>query len=776
MNLSRWRISVEGLVQGIGFRPFVYRLAHELNLTGWVQNSPAGATIEVEGTLTKLNHFLSRLKGEIPSTGCIKSLNYFSIPQEFDSLFKIVSSQQGQERSAIISPDLATCGECLRELFDPQNRRYRYPFTNCTQCGPRMSIIQNLPYDRRSTTMNKFQMCKECLSEFSNPLDRRFHAQPNCCPQCGPQITLWDKEGHTQEIHWNAILKARELLCLGKILAIKGIGGFHLLVDATNPEAIRELRIRKNRMEKPFAIMPPSLQWVHHHCQITPQEEQILKEAGAPIVLIPSKTTFHPLSSKDEKEISPEVAPNNPYLGILLPYSPLHHLLMAELGFPVVATSGNLSEEPICTDEYQALQNLGKVADYFLVHNRPISCPLDDSVVRVMDQRRMFIRRSRGYSPYVIDREPSLPHSIGLGAQQKSTFSLSIGTKIIVSPYIGDLEHTATQAVYEKNLNLFQQIYSQPLAYAACDLHPNYFTTQLATQLKEKMNVPTLPVQHHYAHVLSCMAEHGIKPPLLGVAWDGNGLGTDHTLWGGEFLWIESHQFKRLAHFKPFPLPGSEKAMREPRRSALGVLYAIFGEKVLDLKPSATIQSFSSTELFNLTQMLKTQFNSPITSSVGRLFDAVASLLGMKQKASFEGQAAMELEFKTHEALSTENQNVYGYSISHEESNQDLTCLSINWDSIILGILEDLELSKPISVISLQFHNTLAHLISDIAQKVDAKKVVLTGGCFQNRVLLERSVKLLRQNGRAPYYSQHIPPNDSGISLGQILAVDFAKG
>lgn len=775
MGLSRWRISVEGLVQGIGFRPFVYRLAHELNLTGWVQNSPAGATIEVEGKAPELDQFLLRLKVEIPSTGCIKFLNYLPIPQEYDSHFKIISSKQGHERSAIISPDLATCQECLRELFDPQNRRYRYPFINCTQCGPRMSIIQNLPYDRRSTTMNQFQMCKECLLEFSNPLDRRFHAQPNCCPQCGPQIALWNQEGNTQETQWNAILKAREYLCRGKILALKGIGGFHLLVDARNHEAIRELRIRKNRMEKPFAVMPPTLHWVHQNCQITPKEEQILKEAGAPIVLVQSKETSTLLHSSNEMRVSPAVAPHNPFLGILLPYSPLHHLLMKELGFPVVATSGNLSEEPICTDEYQALQALGRVADYFLVHNRPISCPLDDSVVKVMDQERTFIRRSRGYSPYVLHRDAPLPHSIGLGAQQKSTFSFSVGAKIIVSPYIGDLEHSATQNVYERNLNLFQQIYSQPFKYAACDLHPGYFTTQLATQMKEKMNVSIIPVQHHFAHVLSCMAEHRIHPPVLGVAWDGNGLGPDETLWGGEFLWIESHQFKRIASFKPFPLPGAEKAMREPRRSALGALYAIIGEKAFSLKQLATLQCFSSKELSILTQMLKVQLNSPFTSSVGRLFDAIASILGIKQKASFEGQAAMELEFKSMEAIQKEEQDVYSYSISPEDSKED-SCLSIHWDRIIFGILEDLEGSKPISMIALQFHNTLAHLISDIAQRVNAKEVVLTGGCFQNRVLLEKSVKVLRQSGKAPFFSRHIPPNDSGISLGQILAVDFAKG
>lgn len=754
-SIQRLRLQIKGAVQGVGFRPFIFRLATSLNLNGWINNSVQGVTIEVEGPHSLLTDFPLQIEKEKPPQAFIHSMESSYLDPVGYASFEIKESTQTGKLTTLVLPDIATCNDCRDEVFDPQNRRYLYPFTNCTNCGPRFSIIESLPYDRLNTTMKIFEMCDECLAEYKNPTNRRFHAQPNACPKCGPHLELWDQKGKFLNSHHQALIDTIDAIRKGAIVAIKGLGGFHLMADAENREAIQKLRDRKGREEKPFALMYPSIDSVKSDCHISIMEERLLLSPESPIVLLKRKL-------KTNQVLAENIAPGNPYLGIMLPYTPLHHLLMAVINSPVIATSGNISDEPICIDEYEALERLGDIADLFLVHNRPIARHVDDSIVRIVLDREMVLRRARGYAPLPLILKRKAPTILAVGAHLKNTIALSVENQIFISQHIGDLETDAAFQAFQNVIQSFKQLYNREPESIACDAHPDYLSTQYAKTQKQ----PIQKVQHHYAHVIACMLENELEPPVLGVSWDGTGYGLDNTIWGGEFFLVTKDYYQRVAHLRQFPLPGGESAIREPRRSAIGLLYEMNADLAkTDLPP---LKSFSDKELSLLQTMLQKQINSPRTSSAGRLFDAVASLLDLRQVNRFEGQAAMELEFQLNETL---NNDYYDFQIAIQKNIGNSPGYLVDWKIIIQQLLKDKKNSISISVISQKFHNTLTEIIVEIAKKVNESKVVLSGGCFQNRYLTEYTVKRLKEENFHPYLHQRIPPNDGGIAVGQIGSV-----
>ena len=753
MNAERAKVAVRGVVQGVGFRPFVYRLATEMRLNGWVLNSAQGVFIELEGTRDRLQSFLLRLEKEKPPRAVIQSLEFSFLDIAGYDRFEIRYSDQSGRKTVLILPDIAVCADCLREIFDPENRRYRYPFTNCTNCGPRFTIIEALPYDRPRTSMKRFAMCPACQSEYHDPSDRRFHAQPNACPHCGPHLELWDEKGIAVGQDDEGLLRAIEIVRNGQILALKGIGGFQLIVDARNEDAVRRLRERKRRAEKPFALMYPSLGLVQWDCNVSELEARLLLAPEAPIVLL--------RRGSRESLLAPGVAPVSPSLGVMLPYSPLHHLMMRDLGTPVIATSGNLSDDPICIDEYDALKRLEGVSDYFLVHNRPIVRHVDDSVASVVCDREMVLRRARGYAPLPVQMKDALPCVLAVGAHLKNSVALSVGKNIFISQHIGDLETGEAFSAFCRTAADLPRLYEARASIIACDMHPDYLSTKQALQ----MRLPLHYVQHHFAHVLACMAENELEGPVLGVSWDGTGYGTDGTVWGGEFLLTDEESFQRVAHFRQFRLPGGDAAVKEPRRTALGVLYEIWGDHAISDRRLPPIASFSEHELVVIRQMLSKGIHSPFTSSAGRLFDAVASILGLRQRVTFEGQAAMELEFAIEQGI----HETYPFKIT------DSFPSIVDWAPMIPEILIDLQKGLSLGRLSAKFHNTLTEIILAIARRLEEPRILLTGGCFQNRYLIERSVRRLLDAGFKPYWHQRVPPNDGGIALGQIVAAARAS-
>lgn len=760
--IQRIRIALRGAVQGVGFRPFVYALASEMKLPGWVLNSPQGVFIEVEGKEEDLQSFLLRLQNEKPALSFIQSLEFSFLDPIPYSGFEIRKSELGGTRDALILPDIATCADCLSDVFDSNNRRYRYPFTNCTHCGPRFTIIESLPYDRSNTSMKSFKMCPDCRKEYENPDDRRFHAQPNACPTCGPSLQLWDPSGNLLSSRETALMESAEAIRHGHIVAIKGLGGFHLVADARNPKAVETLRLRKRRDEKPFALMYPLLESAGEDCGISRLEARLLNSPESPIVLLSRKRGNSRLS------IASNVAPHNPYLGVMLPYTPLHHILMKELAIPIIATSGNLSEEPICIDEQEALTRLSGIADLFLVHNRPILRHVDDSILRVAMQRELVLRRARGYAPLPLHYKGMPSDILAVGGHLKNTIAVSTGSNIFLSQHIGDLENRESSEAFQNVILSFRRLYQTNPAHVAADMHPDYDSTKYAREC----GIPMVSVQHHYAHVAACMAENELDGRVLGVSWDGTGYGLDGTIWGGEFLLTDEAGFKRVASLRKFRLPGSAAAIKEPRRTALGVLFEIMGDHAFNLKDLDPIRSFDSAEISVLSQILRKGIQSPWTSSAGRLFDAVASLTGIRQFINYEGQAAMELEY----AVGSENSDgVYPFSICGEieasgRVHAQTPPITVDWEPLIRAVLQDIQDTIPLALISKKFHNTLAEIIVEVAQSAAQKRVVLTGGCFQNRVLLERAVQRLRTAGFRPYWHQRIPPNDGGISVGQVVA------
>jgi len=748
---KRLCLNIEGAVQGVGFRPFVYRLVTEMGLTGMVGNTVRGVVIEIEGDPAVLEKFVERLYTERPPLAAIAKHHSEFKPLHGYRRFTVRESLTGGEKTARVLPDIATCDDCLKEIYDPSDRRYRYPFTNCTNCGPRYSIIDTLPYDRQNTTMKIFPMCDACRAEYEDPANRRFHAQPNACPVCGPHLELWNKSGDILCRYDESLLETVAAIKKGLIVALKGLGGFQLLADARNDNALDRLRKRKGRREKPFALMYPSLRYIADDCELTPPEKDLLSSPQAPITLVQAK-------KENPGGISSLVAPDNPWLGVMIPYTPLHHLLLSELKIPVVATSGNLSEEPICIDEYDALDRLGNIADLFLVHNRPIARQMDDSVVRVMGSETTVLRNARGFAPVTIELRKSVPTILATGAHLKNTVAYGRKKQAVLGQHIGDLETSLAFEAHKNVTDSLAEIYDFTPTATACDLHPAYLSTRFA----EWQALPMVRVQHHYAHVLSGMADNDLDSPVLGVAWDGTGLGTDNTVWGGEFLRVNDDSFTREAHLRTFRLPGGDRAALEPRRAAVGLLYEIFGEKLFTKSRLLPLDSFYDTEKDILNKMLAQNINAPRTSSAGRLFDAVASLIGLAQVNNFEGQAAMRLEFEIQDLESDE---VYPFSIS------DSRPYILDWEPTVRAILGDLKKNTAASLISTRFHNTLVEMICAASEKINEPRVLLTGGCFQNKYLTEKAVKHLASKGFRPYRHRRIPPNDGGIALGQLIAV-----
>lgn len=781
--MIRLKLAIRGAVQGVGFRPFVFRLATELGLKGWVNNSAQGVFIELEGGQPELERFRLRLEAEKPPRSFIQSLASSWLDPVGYANFEIRASEDGGAKSALVLPDISTCPDCLREVFDPQDRRYFYPFTNCTNCGPRFSIIEALPYDRANTSMRAFTMCPQCQEEYNDPRNRRFHAQPNACPVCGPRLELWDSQGKpltasSIEGSRAALDATAAALRTGRIVAVKGLGGFQLLVDARDDVAVRRLRELKHREEKPFALMFSSVEAVRTVCEVSLLEDRLLRSPEAPIVLL---RRLHASRITHHATLSPSVAPGNPYLGVMLPCTPLHHLLLSVCAFPLVATSGNLSDEPICIDERDALERLSGIADLFLVHNRPIVRHVDDSIVRVMAGREMVLRRARGYAPLPLmlpKAESIAPSVLAVGAHLKNAIALSLGSQVFISQHIGDLETDLAYEAFRRVIADFKRLYDAEPAVVAADAHPDYLSAKFARSQAPSSATRYVSVQHHVAHVLSCMAENEVPAPALGVSWDGTGYGLDGTIWGGEFFLVTEAACERVAHLRPFRLPGGDQSVKEPRRTAMGLLFEAFGASAFQMADVAAVRACSRAELASFKTMLTRQLNSPLTSSAGRLFDAVAALTNLRQRVRFEGQAAMELEFAIGDIDTVEAypMPVLEPAPSSEVPTADSalrtphSALLLDWSPLLQALLADLSRNQPPGVVSAKFHNALVEGMVSIARRIGQERVVLSGGCFQNRYLTERAIGRLRQEGFRPYWHQRVPPNDGGICLGQIVA------
>jgi len=750
--VRRLAVIVEGTVQGVGFRPFIHAAATARGLSGWVRNAADALRLEVEGPDREIQGFLEALRSP-PSAARIERIEARELPIQSRSGFEILESAHDARPRPSLPADQALCAECAAEMDDPEDRRYHYPFTNCSQCGPRYSIVEALPYDRPHTAMKGFALCDACAGEYANPRDRRFHAQPIACPACGPRLRLVSASGEGLADGNAALVEAAQGLLRGRIIALKGLGGFQLLVDATNGDGVEELRKRKRREEKPFAVMFPSLEMARAMCVLSDAEERALQSPEAPILLVRRRAeTCLP-------RVVDTVAPRNPRLGVMLPYTPLHRLLLAAIGRPLVCTSGNLSEEPICTDETEALVRLEGIADLLLVHDRPIVRPVDDSVARLGSHGLEVLRRARGFAPLPL-RIDDRRCILATGAQLKSTVALSKGGQVVVSQHLGDLFSPEGVLFHRRTVEDLMRFFGSRPELVACDLHPDYASTRLAEDLAARFAVPLERVQHHHAHVAACMAEHSLRGPVLGLAWDGAGLGTDGTIWGGEALVVEGAVFRRVAHLRPFSLPGGEQAMRDPRRAGLAVLHEVFGRGVgehlrLEEAPLRTLLS-----------MLETGVNCPRTSSMGRLFDAVAALTGVRERAGYEGQAAMELELV---ADGVSDRTHYPLVLSDAEP------AVADWEPLVRAVLYDRARGLPSSVISARFHNALVDLAEAIAVRVGLAEIVLSGGCFQNLRLADALRERLSARGFEVYSPRMYPPNDGGLSLGQLFVASWRE-
>jgi hydrogenase maturation protein HypF len=783
------KILIQGTVQGVGFRPWVYRLAREEGLAGTVRNDSSGVTIEAFGPTRALESFVERLQSSLPPAAVIRALHLESIPFSDEVDFRIVGSAEASERTVSIPPDLATCSDCLAEVDDPDDRRYRYPFTNCTNCGPRFTITLDIPYDRPVTTMAQFQMCAHCRREYETPEDRRFHAQPNACPRCGPRLTLWSQAGDELARDHAAIQASADALRSGRILALKGLGGFHLLVDARDREAVTRLRRRKARYEKPLALMVAEVDQVRDLCEVSPAAVELLTSPQAPIVLLRRLPGI---------QIADEVAPGNPYLGVMTPYTPLHHILLRQVGIPLVATSGNLSDEPICIENDEAGERLGRIADLFLVHDRPIARHADDSVAWVVDGKPGLIRRARGFAPSPVTLASHPPTILAVGAHLKNTVAVNLGANVFISQHIGDMETPQAIDAFERVIDdLLRMCEAEPVAIAH-DLHPDYVSTQWARRATAGdrpsrraegevegllAGIRLIPVQHHHAHLASCLAENGIDDgSALGVTWDGTGYGTDGAVWGGEFLQGSATCFQRVARLRQFRLPGGDSAVKEPRRVALAVLHETLGESVWEQEDLAPFRSVDRSELPLFRRMLETGLGSPSTTSVGRLFDAVASIIDLQQQVSFEGQAAMTLEFVadteeggSYPLLVAPVPTTLNDAVEHlPEEVAAESVLELDWRPLVEAILEDSRQGVEAGIIAARFHTSLVDAIVAVARAIGESRVALTGGCFQNRLLTERATRRLREAGFEVLLHRQVPPNDGGISLGQV-AVTAAR-
>jgi len=735
------KIHLTGAVQGVGFRPFVYNTAKKFSLNGYVINDTHGVIIEVEGEEENINSFLISLQTEKPPLAHIFSQDIQELRLEGFVDFEIRRSKSKGKKEVFILPDISICDECLKELNDPENRRYRYPFINCTNCGPRYTIIEKLPYDRPNTTMKEFRMCPDCEREYNDPENRRFHAQPNACPVCGPHISLFLSDGKFVSEKEEALSKTVQLLRKGNIIAVKGVGGFHLVCDATDDKALKKLRERKKRGEKPFAVMFRDINQIKEYAQITDFEEAVILSPERPVVIV---------KSKKGTDLSPEVAPFLDRIGVFLPYSPLHYLLLNDYKKPLVMTSANLSDEPIVKDNGEAFKKLSVFTDYILIHNRRIKNRVDDSVVRVVDKKISFVRLSRGYAPLPVKLPFSLKSKVlAVGGHQKNTTAIGFEDKAFLSQHIGDLETVDACRNFEEVIHSFFELYDFFPEVVVCDLHPCYYSTRWAKDFSHKNGIPLIQIQHHYAHALSLMTENQVKEEIFAVSWDGTGFGDDGNLWGGEFFVCDYGGYKRVSHFDYFRLIGGEKAVKEPRRVALSILFSIFGEDIPDTPP---LRAFKEKEIEVLYKMWKKGVNSPLSSSAGRLFDAAASILGIRQTLSYEGQSGMIME------------NFYDWNVKDHypfEINN-----VVNWKPIFEEMIKD---RSDLQIKISRFINTLAQIVIQVyKQKGKGLKLGLTGGVFQNRFLTEKVIRLCEKEKTPVVVHRKVPPNDGGLSLGQL--------
>jgi hydrogenase maturation protein HypF len=750
---KRTKVVIQGIVQGVGFRPFIYQLARQHHLAGYVTNDSRGVEVEVEGEPSAIDRFCDAVTSRPPPLAHIDSIHRTEIPPKNDTSFQIEASKAGDERTTLISPDVCICSDCLQELTDPGDRRYRYPFINCTNCGPRYTIIRDIPYDRAATTMDAFPMCPDCQAEYDDPANRRFHAQPNACWCCGPTVILCDNLGNRIPCE-DPVREAVALLEQGAILAVKGLGGFHLAVDAATHNAVVRVRRKKHREEKPFALMVRDLDTAHEIVHLRDPDIQTLTSPQRPIVIL-RKRRFH--------RLSPQVAPRNRHFGIMLPYTPLHVLLMQGSYKALVMTSGNMTEEPITIDNREAFLHLGDIAEYFLIHNREIYLRSDDSVVRVVDGVPRQIRRSRGYVPvpvFLAGELSKFPPVLALGGELKNTLCVTKENRAFLSQHIGDIENLETLEFFHMTVAHLKRILEIRPQVVACDLHPNYLSSQYA---REQQDLPTVAVQHHHAHIVSCLAEHGIQGPVIGLAMDGTGYGTDRQIWGGEVLLCDLTSFQRAAHLDYVPLPGGDAAAKFPWRMALAYLEKAYGDRLFDL-PLEWIGRLDPDQSSIVLQMARRRFNSPWTSSCGRLFDAVSSLVGLRDRTAYEGQAAIELEM----CQSPNESGAYPWRVQDG---------SYPWimetTPLIRGVVDDLQGRVSRGRISGRFHNTLIEMFSDVCirlrEETGIDRVAMSGGSFQNVTLLTGLTRRLTSHGFSVYTHSLVPTNDGCLALGQAV-------
>ncbi|MBN1580684.1 MAG: carbamoyltransferase HypF [Anaerolineae bacterium] len=767
---GRKQITVSGVVQGVGFRPFVFNLAEKLGLYGWVLNHSGGVDIEIEGQADTLDQFAIALREQAPPLARIESVDIRDAPLAGYKTFEIRHSVVQSGRYQLVSPDMATCADCLRELLDENDRRHRYPFTNCTNCGPRFTIIADIPYDRPNTTMGKFVMCPDCQREYDDPHDRRFHAQPNACPVCGPRLELITdrKPQIAEDTPWNdldVVAQAAQLLKTGYILAIKGLGGFHLACDATNARAIRTLRERKRRLHKPFALMMSTLEQARRHCRISMQEAALLDSPQSPIVLLPWLVG---------SDIATEVAPGQNYLGVMLPYTPLHHILLRESECPLVMTSGNLSEEPIAADNDEALDRLRGLADAFVLHNRDIYARYDDSVFFVCQTGNRSIvqpiRRARGYAPFPIKFPFKCTQILATGAEIKNSFCLTRDEYAFVSQHIGDMENLETMQHLEQTVVLYERLFRIEPAVIAYDMHPAYLSTRYAKEQAAQRAIPTVAVQHHHAHLAACLADNGWAAddgPVIGVIMDGTGYGEDNQIWGGEWLVGEYSGYHRAAHLEYLPLPGGDAATRHPWRIAFSYLYTLLGNVTLPFAPSG----IGKAQISLLQQQIDRSINCPQTSSTGRLFDAVSALLGICSQTSYEAQAAIELEMA---ADPVESKSAYPFDVELVDDKH-----VVRLQALFAALIDEIANQVPNQHIAWRFHQTIAWMIVEVSERIAAQTglhtVALSGGCFQNRLLLTLVLPALEDAGFKVLLHHQVPCNDGGLSLGQAAIAQFHR-
>ncbi|MCM2265023.1 MAG: carbamoyltransferase HypF [Desulfuromonadales bacterium] len=745
--MRRQRIIIEGIVQGVGYRPFVFQLAARLQVAGWVRNDSRGVTIEAEAEAAVLAAFVAALQAEKPPLAAITRLDSSELPISGARGFAILESRADQAARAQIPADAAVCDNCLAELFNPADRRYRYPFINCTDCGPRFTIVTGIPYDRPQTTMAGFPLCPSCLAEYHDPASRRFHAQPNACPACGPRLTLFSADGRS--LPGDPLAEAVCLLGEGAIVAVKGLGGYHLAVDAANPAAVRELRRRKRRDEKPFAVMAADFDSVEQFALVSQNEGRLLQGVERPIVLLEKQADFL---------LAEEVAPQNRTVGVMLPYTPLHHLLLEKDFLALVMTSANLSDEPIAYLDDEARLRLSGIADAFLIHDRPIHTRADDSVARMLGDRALLMRRSRGYVPRGIALPEKQPSVLAVGAELKNTVCLTRGDRAFMSQHLGDLQNVETHMAFTTAIRQLRALLETTPEIVAHDLHPDYLATRYAL---EQGALPTVGVQHHHAHLASCLSENGSTGPAIGVIFDGLGYGADGTLWGGEFLAGDCRAFERVGHFRYVPLPGGDLAARQPWRMALSYLVATYGE---DLPTLSCFSAVPAEEFGLVRQALAKGVNAPLASSCGRLFDAVAALLGVRSVASFEGQAAMELEMLADLSATSP----YPFGLKMENG-----MLLFDPRPLVRAIVESISSGEDRARCAGRFHATLAEMVRQACLVLRARRnlntVALSGGVFQNALLTTLVRERLERAGFTVLTHSLVPPNDGGIALGQAV-------